>query len=139
MCAAGVAPRQARQRGAYAPGGIRQKLSPIATGPIPSKRCGRILEKAFQSDKLIAFLWALINDAGRTVFLIRDNLRVHYSSEHNPEEQLDAGVRQALGKKIPVRTRIKLREDANAHLTLLERSPERVRSYFRDPHAKCAA
>ncbi len=79
MCAAGVAPRQARQRGTYAPGGIRQKLSPIATGPIPSKRCGRILEKAFQSDKLIAFLWALINDAGRTVFLIRDNLRVHYS------------------------------------------------------------
>ena len=44
-----------------------------------------------------------------------------------------------MGKKIPVRTRIKLREDANAHLTLLERSPERVRSYFWKPRVKCAA
>jgi hypothetical protein len=38
-----------------------------------------IIDKSFNSDKLIEFLQALIQDAGKQVFLIRDNLRVHHS------------------------------------------------------------
>ena len=38
-----------------------------------------VIDDAFNSDKLIEFLAALIKDAGRKVFLILDNLRVHHS------------------------------------------------------------
>ncbi|HAN56299.1 MAG TPA: IS630 family transposase, partial [Betaproteobacteria bacterium] len=34
---------------------------------------------AFDAERLIEFLQALIKDAGRKVFLILDNLRVHHS------------------------------------------------------------
>ena len=38
-----------------------------------------IIDDAFNADKLIGFLEALIKDAGKKVFLILDNLRVHHS------------------------------------------------------------
>jgi transposase len=38
-----------------------------------------IIDEAFNSDKLIELLENLIKDAGRKVFLILDNLRVHHS------------------------------------------------------------
>jgi len=38
-----------------------------------------IIDDAFNSDRLIEFLEALIKDAGKKVFLILDNLRVHHS------------------------------------------------------------
>jgi len=70
-----------------------------------------IIDDAFNSDRLIEFLAALIKEPGKKVFLILDNLRVHhrkpvkawgkerknqielfylpsYSPELNPEERL---------------------------------------------------
>jgi hypothetical protein len=44
-----------------------------------------------------------------------------------------------MGKRVPVKTKAKLREAANEHTTLLEQSPERVMSYFQDPRVKYAA
>ena len=105
---------------------------------------------------------ALIQDAGKKVFLILDNLRVHhskpvkawvdehkdkielfylpsYSPELNPEERLNADLKQAMGKRVPVRTKAKLRDAANEHMAMLEKSPERVMSYFQDPRVKYAA
>ena len=38
-----------------------------------------IIDDAFNSDKLIEFLESLIKDAGKKIFLILDNLRVHHS------------------------------------------------------------
>ena len=38
-----------------------------------------IIEEAFDAQKLIEFLQSLIKDAGKKVFLIRDNLRMHHS------------------------------------------------------------
>jgi transposase len=96
------------------------------------------------------------------VFLILDNLRVHhskpvkawlaerkeqievfylpsYSPELNPEERLNADLKQAIGKRVPVRTKAKLRDAANEHMAMLEKSPERVMSYFQDPRVKYAA
>ncbi len=44
-----------------------------------------------------------------------------------------------MGKKVQVRTKAKLRHAANDHMAMLERSPERVCSYFRDHRVKHAA
>ena len=96
------------------------------------------------------------------MFLILDNLRVHhskpvkawleenkekiecfylpsYSPELNPEERLNSDLKQAIGSKVPTRTKEKLRNAANDHMTMLENNPERVVSYFQDPYVKYAA
>ena len=146
----------------FAVGGTRQKLSIVATVTNQGKRRCMIIDESFDSDKLIEFLQALIQDAGKKVFLILDNLRVHhskpvkawveerkdkielfylpsYSPELNPEERLNADLKQAMGKRVPVRTKAKLRDAANEHMAMLEKSPERVMSYFQDPRVKYAA
>lgn len=143
-------------------GGTRQKLSMIATVTNQGKTRWMIIDEAFDAAKLIEFLQALIQDADRKVFLILDNLRVHHSkivkawvAEHkdrielfylpsyspqlNPEERLNADLKQAMGKRVPVRTKAKLREAANSHMTMLEKTPERVLSYFQDSRVKYAA
>ncbi|CAH1075494.1 hypothetical protein NTG1052_260027 [Candidatus Nitrotoga sp. 1052] len=58
---------------------VRQRLSMIAT--VTNKGCARwqIIDGNFDSDRLIEFLELLIKDAGRKVFLILDNLKVHHS------------------------------------------------------------
>ena len=76
------------------------------------------------------------------VFLILDNLRVHqseqvkawvgerkdqielfylpsYNPQLNPEEWLNADLTQEMGRKVPVRTKVKLREAANEHMAML--------------------
>ncbi len=42
-----------------------------------------IIDEAFNADKLIEFSEALIKDAGKEVFLILDNLRVHHSKSRS--------------------------------------------------------
>ena len=139
---------------AMAVGGTRQKLSMIATVTI--------IEEAFDAEKLIEFLQALIKDAGKKVFLILDNLRVHhsklvkawvaerqdqlelfylpsYSPQLNPEERLNADLKQEMGKRVPVRTKAKLRQAANDHMAMLEQNPERVMSYFQNRRVRYAA
>ena len=63
----------------FAVGGTRQKLSMVATVTNQGKTRWMISDESFNSDKLIEFLQALIQDAGKKVFLILDNLRVHHS------------------------------------------------------------
>jgi hypothetical protein len=63
----------------FAVGGTRQKLSMIATVTNQGTTRWMIIDEAFNADKLIEFLGALIQDAGKKVFLILDNLRVHHS------------------------------------------------------------
>ena len=143
-------------------GGTRQKLSMIATVTNQGKTRWMIIEEAFDADKLIEFLQALIKDAGKKVFLILDNLRVHHSklvkawvTEHkdqielfylpsyspqlNPEERLNADLKQEMGKRVAVRTKVKLREAANDHMAMLEQNPQRVMSYFQDRRVRYAA
>lgn len=52
---------------AYTVGGTRQKLSMIATVTNRGKARWMIIDEAFNSDRLIEFLEALIKDAGRKV------------------------------------------------------------------------
>ena len=143
-------------------GGTRHKLSMIATVTNQGKARWMIIDEAFDADKLIEFLGALIKDADRKVFLILDNLRVHHSklvkawvAEHkdqielfylpsyspqlNPEARLNADLKQEMSKRVPVRTKTKLREAASEHMRMLERTPERVISYFQDRRVRYAA
>lgn len=64
---------------AYVVGGTRQKLSMISTVTNQGKTRWMIIDGAFNSDRLIEFLEALVKDASRKVFLILDNLGVHHS------------------------------------------------------------
>ena len=143
-------------------GGTRHKLSMIATVTNQGKTRWMIIDESFDADKLIEFLQALIMDAGKKVFLILDNLRVHhskivkawvaerkdkielfylpsYSPQLNPEERLNADLKQEMGKRVPVRTKAKLREAANAHMMMLEQTPERVMGFFQDKKVRYAA
>ncbi|MEC5214356.1 transposase [Polaromonas sp. CG_9.5] len=126
---------------AMAVGSTRHKLSMIATVTNQGKARWMIIDEAFDVDKLIEFLQALVKDAGKKVFLILDNLRVHhsrlvkarvaerldqielfylpsYSPQLNPEERLNADLKQEMGKRVPVRTKAKLREAANDHMAI---------------------
>jgi len=62
-----------------------------------------------------------------------------YSPQLNPEERLNADLKQEMGKRVPVRTKAKLRDAANDHMTMLEQNPARVISYFQDRHVRYAA
>ena len=143
-------------------GGTRQKLSMIASVTNQGKARWMIIDGAFNHEKLIEFFEALVADAGRKVFLILDNLGVHhckpvkqwlaehseqmevfylpsYSPELNPEERLNADLKQVIGRKVPVRTKAKLWTAAEQHMETIGNEPERVKAYFRDPRVKYAA
>ena len=61
-----------------------------------------------------------------------------YSPQLNPEERLDADLKQEMGKRVPVRTKAKLRDAANEHMTMLEQCPARVIGYFQDRRVRYA-
>ncbi len=58
-----------------------------------------------------------------------------YSPQLNPEERLNADLKQQMGKRVPVRTKAKLRDAANDHMAMLEQNPERVMSEVIGPPA----
>lgn len=143
-------------------GGTREKLSMIATVTNQGKARWMIIDEAFNADRLIEFMASLVKDAGRKVFLILDNLRVHhskpvkawlsdrkdqievfylpsYSPQLNPEERLNADLKHAIGSKVPARTKAKLRAAATDHMNLIQSSPERVKTYFKDSRVAYAA
>lgn len=146
----------------YVPAGKREKLSMIAAVTNQGKTRWMIVDDNFNADKLIEFVDALIKDADKKVFLILDNLRVHhskpvkawlaertdkievfslpsYSPGLNPEERLNADLKQAIGKKVPVKTKAKLRDATQQHMDMLKSNPDRVRSFFQDNRGKYAA
>ena len=49
---------------------------------------------------------------------------------------MNADLKYAIGGKVPVRTKIKLKAAATQHMQMLQENPERVKSYFGDP--RCA-
>lgn len=131
---------------AYAVCGTRLKLSMIATVTNQGKTRWMIIDDALHTDRLIEFLAALIRDAGRKVFLILDNQRVHharqvrawvaeradrielfylpsYSPERNPEARLTAHLNYAIGSNVPARTRVRLKDAATEHTHKPEQSP----------------
>ena len=142
--------------------GKREKFSMISSVTNQGKCRWMVIDGAFNADRLIEFMKYLIKDAQRKIFLILDNLRVHhskpvkqwaekhkedialfylpsYSPELNPDERLNADLKQRLETEVPARTRKKLLQATRSHMEVIQNSPERVISYFKDPNTKYAA
>ena len=122
----------------------------------------KVLDGAIKAPVLIGFLQRLIKDAGREVFLILDRLKVHrsaavrdwlarhkaqievfylpsYSPELNPDEGLNADLKQHITRKAPLRSKQALKRAATSHMHRLSKSPARVRSYFGQKSMRYAA
>jgi hypothetical protein len=104
----------------------------------------------------------LARDAGRKVFLILDNLPAHhalsvqqwlgnhrdkievfylppYSPELNPDEMLNADLKEAITKKAPLRHKGQLRKAVMTQLRKIAKSAGRVKAYFQYGPASYAA
>jgi transposase len=156
-------PQRAKHRSpvTMAVGGTRHKLSMISSVNNRGKAHWMIIDANFDAAKFIEFLTHLHRQVGKKVFVIVDNLRVHhskivkawqqannekvelfylpsYSPELNPDERLNADLKHAIGTKVPVRTKTKLREATEAHMQRIQSEPERVIAYFGDSHVAYA-
>jgi transposase len=121
-----------------------------------------VLDGAVTAPALIRFLGRLVRDVGRKVFLILDRLPVHrarsvrawlagrraeievfhlppYSPELNPDEGLNADLKQAVTRKAPARGKSQLNRALVGHMRKLSKSPARIRSFFRHHTFRYAA
>lgn len=121
-----------------------------------------VLDGAIRAPTLIRFLDRLIREVGCKVFLILDNLRVHrahavrdwlagrtaqievfhlpsYSPELNPDEGLNADLKQAITRKPPARNRQELKRSLIGHMRKLSKRPSRIRSFFLHQPVRYAA
>ena len=62
-----------------------------------------------------------------------------YSPELNPDEMLNADLKQAVTTKAPARTKGQLLKTTTSHMRKLQKSPARVKSYFEHAPVKYAA
>lgn len=62
-----------------------------------------------------------------------------YSPELNPDEMLNADLKQAVTTKAPARTKGQLLKTTISHMRKLQKSPERVKSYFEHAPVKYVA
>jgi transposase len=140
----------------------RHGLSVISTVTNKGQMRWKIFDGALNSDILIDFMRRLVRDAGRKIYLILDNLRVHhskpvkawlaehkheievfylpsYSPELNPDEMANADLKQAVTKLAPARTKLQLVKATSKHLRSVQRQPERIKRYFEHEPVRYAA
>ena len=117
---------------------------------------------AMNTEIMIKFMARLIKDAGRKVFLILDNLRVHhgkkvknwlekhrdqievfhlpsYSPELNPDEYLNGNLKTKVHSGAPVRNQADLEKKTRSFMRTLLKRPAHVRNYFKHPKVAYAA
>ena len=113
----------------------------------------RIFDGTMNADILIDFCKRLIKSAGRKVYMILDNLRVHhakvfkawlakhmdeieifylpsYSPELNPDEYLNCDLKAGVHSGKPARTKKQLKKKVLSHMRMLQKKPHRVAKYF---------
>ncbi len=140
----------------------RHGLSVISTVTNKGEMRWKIFDGALNADILIDFMRRLIRGAKKKIFLVLDNLRVHhakpvkawlaankerievfylpsYSPELNPDEMLNADLKQAVTKLAPARTKLQLVKATSSHLRSVQRQPARVRKYFEHEPIRYAA
>jgi transposase len=119
-------------------------------------------EGPLNAARFIAFLRRLTKDAGRRVVLIVDNLRVHhaakvtdwvaghaheielcylpsYAPDHNPDEYLNNDLKQKLRQTPQPGSKEELVQGTRAVLRAIQRSPERIKTYFTPQPVRYAA
>ena len=166
----GVRSDDVRGRG-YAPRGQtpvrrvparRHSVSMISTVTNQGKVRFMLFRQALDARRLIRFFTRLPRDAGRTVFLILDNLKVHhakkvrawldahpeaievfylpsYSPELNPDEYLNGDLKAGVHGGIPPRDGKALMQAVLGHMRMLQRRPTRIQTYFEHPCIQYAA
>jgi transposase len=120
------------------------------------------VDGAVNAPTFLRFLERLIRGARGKVFLIVDRLKAHrarlvqdwledhrseielhylpsYSPELNPDEGVNADLKQALPRREPARSKEQLRRAADRHMRSLARCPQRIRAIFRHPQFRYAA
>ena len=121
-----------------------------------------VADGAVNAPTFIRFLRRLIRDARRKVFLILDRLKAHrahltrdwlaahrseievfylppYSPELNPDEGVNADLKQAVPRKAPARSKQQLKRAAISHMRRLSKRPKRIRAIFRHQQFRYAA
>src|ERR1035437_9654958 len=140
----------------------REGLSVISTVTNKGEMRWKIFSGALNAKVLMDFLKRLTRKASRKLFLILDNLRVHhskpvkqwlaenagkievfylpsYSPELNPDELLNADLKQRVTTAAPARTKRALTRTAVGALRSIQKQPQRVQSYFEQKDVSYAA
>ena len=112
---------------------------------------------AMNSDTFLKFLKRLVKDSPKKVFLVVDNLSVHhskpvkawleiniaqielfflpsYSPERNPDEYLNRDLKQSISAKPPTRNVKQLNKQLRSHMKSIQKMPDRVKTYFKNPY-----
>jgi transposase len=121
-----------------------------------------VVDGAVNAPTFVRFLGRLIRDARRKVFLILDRLKAHrarltrdwlaehgaeievyylpsYSPELNPDEGVNADLKQAVPRKAPARSKQQLKRAAISHMRSLSKRPKRIRAIFQHRQFRYAA
>lgn len=112
-----------------------------------------VYESALRMDTFLKFLRRVIKDAGRKIFLIVDNLRVHhakkvqkwidkhkdkikifflppYSPEHNPDEYMNQDVKIHMRHKPAPHSDRELKSGLRSYMRRLQRKSDKVVRFF---------
>jgi len=140
----------------------RIKLSLITAVTNKGELRWMVVDGAVNGPTFIRFLERLIREARGKVFLIVDRLKAHrahlvrdwleahrseievhylpsYSPTLNPDEGVNADLKQALPRKEPARSKEQLKRAADRHMRRLSRRSQRIRAIFRHPQFRYAA
>jgi transposase len=140
----------------------RRSLSMIAAVTNQGKVRFMIYPGGLSPQRLIVFMRRLTRDAKRKVYLILDNLNVHkakavrewlaqhtdqievfylppYSPELNPSEYFNGDLKGEIQRGIPPKDLPDLKRTVLGHSRRIQKSPARVRGYFKNRHVSYAA
>jgi len=140
----------------------RIKLSLITAVTNKGELRWMMVDGAVNAPTFLRFLKRLSRDTRRKVFLIVDRLKAHrarlvrdwleahrseielnylpsYSPELNPDEGVNADLKQALPRQEPTRSKEQLRRVADRPMRSLSRRPQRIRAIFQHPQFRYAA
>jgi len=140
----------------------RSKLSVISTVTNKGQMRWKVFSGALNTKIMIGFMKRLVHGRQKRVLLILDNLRVHhskaakkwlaeneekiqvfylpsYSPELNPDELLNADLKQHVTKAAPPRNKIALTRTAIGALRSIQKQPSRVQNYFGQKNVAYAA
>ena len=121
-----------------------------------------VVDGAVNAPTFIRFLQRLVRDVRRKVLLILDRLKAHsarltrdwlaqhrseievhylppYSPELNPDEGVNADLKQAVPRMAPARSQQQLKQATISHMRSLSKRPKRIRAIFRHQQFRYAA
>lgn len=142
--------------------GKKESINMISTVTKLGKIRFMFYEGSMNYQQLIKFMSRLIRDTDKKVYLILDNLRVHhakkvkqwaskraesielhylpsYSPDLNPDEYLNRDLKTELSKRPSGRKEGHFKSQAKTEMRRLQKSPDRVKKYFRSSSIKYAA